>query len=210
MQLLISPIFRAAAAALAFAALGSHAQTPAAAPASAPTPTSPAAATPAAAPTGGATRATIDKLMDVTQANRMPDALVNEVRQMMAGTASQMGMEKADKPLFDKHLARVVAIAREDMGWAGIKPQLADVYSRHYTEEEAQGLVAFYQSPTGQALLKKGSLVAQDTTKLGQQLLAKSLPRFQKVATDMQAEMVAQRGKASEPAAAPAKPAKAK
>ncbi len=71
---------------------------------------------------------------------------------------------------------RVIAIAREelmkvmskDLGPGGpLMTQIAAVYSKHFTDEEIDAFVAFYDSAAGRKLTASQSLLFQDTSQIG-------------------------------------------
>ncbi|MGL4766797.1 MAG: DUF2059 domain-containing protein [Formosimonas sp.] len=47
---------------------------------------------------------------------------------------------------------------------------LLPVVQKHYTEEEVQGLIAFYQTPLGQKLLQKSPVVMREGMEAGERL----------------------------------------
>ena len=61
-----------------------------------------------------------------------------------------------------------------------IKPELAKVYTGTYTEEEIDGILAFYKSPAGKAFLQKMPEVMQ-----------RFMPVMMKMITDLQPELKA-------------------
>ncbi len=65
--------------------------------------------------------------------------------------------------------------------WQKIKPDFVKAYSEVYTEEELSGIIAFYNSPVGQALLTKGAEVAK-------RVLQTQSKAFQEMAQKSQAE----------------------
>jgi hypothetical protein len=51
---------------------------------------------------------------------------------------------------------------------------MVPVYERHFTHEEIRDLIAFFQSPLGQALVRKQPLIRQDAMGVGQAWGAKT------------------------------------
>ena len=50
---------------------------------------------------------------------------------------------------------RSLAIVRKMLNWETLKPRFIDLYAETYTEPELDGILAFYKSPAGQAMLNK-------------------------------------------------------
>lgn len=57
----------------------------------------------------------------------------------------------------------------EDIKWEEIKPKLAELYTKAFTEEELRGLLAIYQQPLGQKIMAKLPIVLQEGSIIGQQ-----------------------------------------
>ncbi|TMH03840.1 MAG: DUF2059 domain-containing protein [Betaproteobacteria bacterium] len=56
---------------------------------------------------------------------------------------------------------RFVTIMREELSWENLKPMYIEIYRDSFTQEEIDGLIAFYQSPVGMAFVNKMPIVMQ-------------------------------------------------
>src|SRR5205823_10830451 len=54
-----------------------------------------------------------------------------------------------------------VTIMREELSWESLKPMYIEIYRDSFTQEEIDGLIAFYQSPVGMAFVNKMPIVMQ-------------------------------------------------
>jgi hypothetical protein len=57
-------------------------------------------------------------------------------------------------------LAKLVASLREFSSWENLKPAMMESYRETYSEEDLDGLLAFFASPVGQMYLTKSPLAA--------------------------------------------------
>ena len=61
--------------------------------------------------------------------------------------ATQMKSEEAAR-IYDAVQARVNAVILEQLSWARLKPGFARIYAEAFSQEEVDGLIAFYQGRT--------------------------------------------------------------
>jgi hypothetical protein len=78
--------------------------------------------------------------------------------------------------------ARVMVLVEERMG--KLQAMLVQVYADTYTEEEVEGILAFYNSPAGQAMLQKMPQLMQRSMAASQQLMGDLMPEIQKIAKE--------------------------
>ena len=55
--------------------------------------------------------------------------------------------------------ARLMQIIREEASWEKMQAELTGIYRELFTQEEINSLIDFYQSPAGQAMVKKMPLI---------------------------------------------------
>jgi len=60
--------------------------------------------------------------------------------------------------------AKMIAAVRADSGWATFKPVYVKAYQETFEQEEVDGMLAFYQSPAGQAFVRKMPAAFQKST----------------------------------------------
>lgn len=82
---------------------------------------------------------------------------------------------------------------KEEMSWATLKPMYVQLYQESFTQEEVDGLVAFYRSPAGEALTNKMPTVMQKTLVLVQSRVAPMMEKMRIATARAMAE--AQSGK---------------
>ncbi|OQA32666.1 MAG: hypothetical protein BWY57_01787 [Betaproteobacteria bacterium ADurb.Bin341] len=55
----------------------------------------------------------------------------------------------------EKTREKLVRIFQEEASWEKLEPIYLKIYADLFTQEEVDGMLAFYKSPTGQAMIKK-------------------------------------------------------
>ncbi len=70
-----------------------------------------------------------------------------------------------------------------------LKPLFLKVYMDTYTEEELDGILAFYKSPAGQAFVAKTPQLMQRSMQLMQEQMANVQPRLEEASKEFTDEM---------------------
>jgi hypothetical protein len=108
-----------------------------------------------AAPPQAAMHAKIKKLLQVTGASsiglQMIDALIHNFQEGLPGVPPDFWTAFRAKIKGDDLVELIIP-----------------VYEKHLTEEDVDGLIAFFSSPTGRRFVEKQPLILTDTMKLGE------------------------------------------
>jgi len=110
--------------------------------------------------------AAIRKLMDITQTNKMGDnisaALTNQVHQVISRAIPPEQVQK-----FMDDFGKAYGQAAPS---SAVNDAVVPIYARHFSTEDIQGLIAFYESPLGQRVVKNMPAVTQESEQAGIQL----------------------------------------
>jgi hypothetical protein len=110
--------------------------------------------------------AAIRKLMAITQTDKMGDnisaALTNQVKQVMSRAIPPDRLPK----FMDDFTAAYSTAAPS----SAVTDAVVPVYARHFSTEDIQALVQFYESPLGQRVVKSMPQVTQESESAGIQL----------------------------------------
>jgi len=115
-----------------------------------------------------------EELLQLTQGDQM----MKMMEPMMKGMLAQM-----DKDMPAEQRARVGEMQGKMMALVAVslskaKPALAKVYTDTYTEEEIDGILAFYKSPAGKAFLQKMPEVMQRSMPVMMQMMGDLQPEI--------------------------------
>ena len=72
----------------------------------------------------------------------------------------------------------------QQITWPTMEPAYIDLYARTFSDEELDGLVAFYKSPAGKALVERGPALSTDAQKIPQQKLIDLQPQLNQLVQD--------------------------
>jgi hypothetical protein len=135
----------------------------------------------------------VEKLLEASQAqnvnagqiakiSEMIDLMINEAASKYKLTPDQIAELKKRLPELSKDLQKIV---REEMGWPKVKESYAAVYARNFSQEEVNGLIAFYQSSSGKAFLRKMPQVSEELSQASLGRLPGVQERIQKSTSEM-------------------------
>ena len=167
-------------------------------------------ATPAVAGNPTPTRSTpstasIEKLLEVTRARGMIDTSTEQIGSMMRNGMQQAlqgeTINEEQQQILDDWQAKLIAIIKEQLTWENFEPMMVDIYIRTYTQEEIDGMIAFYSTDVGRAMIAKQPRVMQAITEVTQSRMITMFPKIKA----LQDEMI-ERVKASHAQPAPQSP----
>lgn len=134
----------------------------------------------------------LDALFEVTRASTLMDSLSASIdqtmRQGMEQALAGQKLTDAQRRMVDSMALKSAQIVRDEVTWTKLKPLYVRIYQESLTQEDIDGLVAFYRSPAGDAMVRKMPQVMQRTMAEVQAILGPMMERL-KVA---QAEAIAE------------------
>jgi hypothetical protein len=163
---------------------------------SAPSSGTPAASAPAAGANGGpAKEATIKQLMETVHSRQLVDgvrAQFNTVIEHSVQTAlNGRKPTPRQQQAIDKMKKRMLAVMDSEMSWEKLEPMSIRLYQQTFSEDELQGMLAFYKTPAGQAVINKMPALMQNLMAEVQHMVADMDPQLEQVMNDFQADMKA-------------------
>jgi uncharacterized protein len=124
--------------------------------------------------------AKIDRILALMKA----DALADQVfEQMKAMTASMVPPDATEKQRAHAQEldAKVMDLVKARMSWDKMRPEYVRLYSETFADGEIDGMLAFYQSTAGRAVLEKMPLLVSKTMALAQSRMADIMPEIQRL-----------------------------
>jgi hypothetical protein len=94
-----------------------------------------------------------------------------------------------EQATLDKQQAKMSAILKEELSWDKVKDQYVRAYREMFSQEEIDGLIAFYQTPVGQSLMNKQPELTNRTMAILQQRMAPVMQRIQKMSEEAALEL---------------------
>ena len=148
---------------------------------------------PANAASNPPSEASIKELLELAQARKLVDSVMKQMDTLMLQTIQQatQGQDippKVQKDI-DKRQAEVVALLKDLLEWSKLEPMYVRIYQKTFTQQEVDGMIAFYKTPAGQAVISKMPTAMQNTMDEMQQMMTPVMQRMQRMQQDVIAEM---------------------
>jgi hypothetical protein len=129
--------------------------------------------------------AKIERLLDAMNA----DATINQLfDQIKAMTAAQMPPsttpEQAAKAR--EMQSKILDLVKSRISWDKMRPYYIKLYSETFSDEEVSGMLAFYQSPPGRAMLSKMPALLTKLIEMAQTQMADLEPEIRRITREAQ------------------------
>jgi hypothetical protein len=118
-----------------------------------------------------------EELLQLTQGDQVMKMMEPMIKGMLAQANKDMPAEQRAK--VGEMQEKIMALVTMTLNKA--KPAFAKVYTDTYTEEEIDGILVFYKSPTGKALLQKMPQVMQRSMTVMMQMVGDLQPEINKI-----------------------------
>jgi hypothetical protein len=141
------------------------------------------------------TTESIESLLRVTKVEAILESLYVSMeaamRQAMVRSVADRTLTPAQKHFLDHAPQRYVAVMREELSWASVKPLYIQIYQENFSQEEIDGLVAFYDSPVGRTTIEKLPAVMQQSMMAMQDRIRPFVAKMQAAVDQSVAEAMA-------------------
>jgi hypothetical protein len=137
--------------------------------------------------------AKVEEMIHVTKMDQMMSQVMDQMSERMKAMTSQqtanLNMSADQRKVFDDYQAHIHQIMADSISWEKMKPLIITIYSETYTDEELDGILAFYRTPAGQALVAKSPQLMAKTMDLVQQQMLDVQPKIQQATEDFTYQM---------------------
>ncbi len=139
-----------------------------------------------------ATEASVEQLLDVTNARQTLEGSYVQVERMMRnmvrqGAGSQPLTEREQQAL-ETSVVKTMALLKKEFTWDLLKADFVKLYVNTFDQSEIDGLLAFYRSPAGQAFVQKMPVVMQGSMEISQARMQALMPKLMKSLEDTKKE----------------------
>src|SRR5205085_5249739 len=110
-------------------------------------------------PSAQPTDASIKQRLEVARAHKLVDSVKMQMDNLMQQTVAQAtkGQKISAKIQqdIDERRAELLVMMKELLDWKKLEPMYVRIYQKTFTQPEVDGMIAFYKTPAGQAILSK-------------------------------------------------------
>ena len=128
--------------------------------------------------------AKIDEIFRLTKVDQMQKQMLEQVKPMIPSLELQAGVSQENAALSEELTSKVLDLISDRVSWQKMKPAMADLYAATFSEEEIDGMLSFYKSPAGQAMLTKMPSLMAKTISLAQEQMTDIIPAIQKMTVE--------------------------
>lgn len=152
---------------------------------------------PAGSPAGvPPSEASVKQLLELAQAQKLIDSVMTQMDELMKQTIHQatQGQEVPPKVQKDieKRQGEIVGLMKELLDWKKLEPMYVKIYQKTFTQQEVDGMIAFYKTPPGQAVVAKMPAAMQNSMNEIQQMIGPVMQKVQQMHQDVVAQLKAE------------------
>jgi hypothetical protein len=149
--------------------------------------------------------ASIQELFTVMQTHKLLDGMMGQmdgllrksVQQSLAGRPVDAGEQK----ILDEQIGKMNQLLQRALAWQTMEPTYAAIYKKSLSQKEVDDMVAFYKSPSGQAVVTKMPVLMQQAMQMTQEKISVMTPDIQRIGQETTARLEAyESNKAQAPA----------
>jgi hypothetical protein len=143
--------------------------------------------------------ASIKQMLEVMQARKLVDSMIGQMDslmlQMMAQATQGRPIPPAVQKQIDQQRTETMAMMKDLLAWEKLEPLYVRVYQKTFTQQELDGMLAFYKTPVGAAMIAKMPAVMQNTMEEVQGLMGPVMEKMQRAQKDIAAQMKGDKNK---------------
>ena len=127
------------------------------------------------------------EMLTLLHMDRVMDQMMNNMQQQVSSMTKQLGGETVkpeDQAKIDEFQKKVFQLIQSQMSWKALEPEYVDVYAKNFTDEQLDGILAFYRSPTGMALVEKLPMLTTQGSEIAKAKMAVIQPQLMQMIQD--------------------------
>ena len=145
--------------------------------------------------------ASIKQLLELTHARKLLDTMMSQMDTILK-TAMDQAIQGQPVPSevrneIDRFEAEMKVAAKDMLDWDKLEPMYVRIYQKSLTQQDVDGMIAFYKTPSGQAVINKLPLVMQNTMAEMQQMMQPMMERIRRMQETVISEIQAKNKKSS-------------
>jgi len=134
------------------------------------------------------TEASIRQLFEAMHTSRLLDTMMTQIDQVMHSSIQQslkgQKFNAEQQQILDDMGTELVGMMKQYLKWSDLEPQMIAVYRKTFTQQEVDGMLGFYRSATGQAVVDKLPVAMQDLMQLTSHRIGDLQPKIAQLQRD--------------------------
>jgi uncharacterized protein len=148
---------------------------------------------PLSAPAAPPSDQSINQLLQLTKVDQLANSVFTQMDGMLKASIQQATRGKPlsadEQAILDRQQARMIGIMKEELSWDKMQDLYVQAYRDTFSQEEIDGLIAFYRTPVGQSFVNKQPELMKRTMTIMQQRLAPLMQKIQQMSEETAAEL---------------------
>ena len=139
-------------------------------------------------------QAKVEQLFTLMHMDRTIQEMTDGMMAQMTGIMKQQigsTMSPQQKAIYDDFVKQMSTLVTGAVSWKQLEPEYVKLYAQDFSDEELDGLIAFYKSPTGQAFVEKTPELTRQSNALSQERVMALMPKIQELAGQFAQKMMA-------------------
>lgn len=140
-----------------------------------------------------ASETAIRALLEATQARQLVESVQGQVEKQMQDSSQALlagrRLNAKEEAALHTMQTKMAAVMRDELSWARMERIYVTLYRETLSEEEVAGMLAFYQTPAGQAVIRKMPLMMQKVMDQMQGFMASASPKLRQIQQEFAQEM---------------------
>ncbi len=136
--------------------------------------------------------AKVEELFKVARIDQLSTQVMQQTfDQINSGMMQQMmgvKLSPEQQKRVDELSAKIQKLLSDGLGWSTLEPEYAKLYDAAYTEDQVDGILAFYKSPSGQAMVEKSPILIKQSSALVRERMNAMMPQLQQLMKDFAAQ----------------------
>jgi hypothetical protein len=153
------------------------------------------------------TEESVKQLFEVMHTSQIIDTYITQINTTIHASMRQAMQGKPlnaeQQQIMDDWGSELVALMRHELDWQTMQPMMVEVYRANFNQEEVDGMLKFYRSPTGQSMISKLPAAMQQAMQTMQQRAATLTPKIQQLTQDTMAALKRAQDRAATSSAPP-------
>ncbi|WP_226664702.1 DUF2059 domain-containing protein [Microbulbifer aggregans] len=127
----------------------------------------------------------IRQLMEVSDTRKLLEGSLAQADQIMQASMQQAlsgeEISAEDQEVIDEMRQQMLTLMKAELSWQVLEPMFIEVYQKSLNQAEVDGMLEFYKSDAGKAVVAKMPQIMQHTMVLMQQRMASMGPKIQEI-----------------------------
>lgn len=141
------------------------------------------------------TEASVRRVLAAARLDTILDSYGTQVEaSLRSGTQRELAgqtLNAEQRAIMERMQDQMVALMREELDWKRMEPKIIELYRNTFTQVEVNGMLKWYTSPTGKAVVAKEPLVTQQMADYAQERVQDVVPKLMQLQKDTIAQLKA-------------------